>query len=109
MIMMMMDMTIITESNDQVFVIDTDTERREFLFMGVNLKKVRLADIKKGVEERMVEGWQPGSSQVEVTMGRELDQGLDKSQEEPYDEGESEWTSDKLQEYNSKLYGDRES
>uniref|UniRef100_A0A0W0GCL3 Uncharacterized protein n=1 Tax=Moniliophthora roreri TaxID=221103 RepID=A0A0W0GCL3_MONRR len=98
-IIMMMDTTVTMENDDQVFVINTDTERREFLFMGVNPKKVRLVDIKKGVEERMMEGWQPGSSQAEVTTGMELDRTPDKSQKydnKSYNEGESEWAPNEL-------------
>uniref|UniRef100_A0A0W0FG28 Uncharacterized protein n=1 Tax=Moniliophthora roreri TaxID=221103 RepID=A0A0W0FG28_MONRR len=101
-IIMMIDMTITTENNDWVFVVNTNTKRRKFLFIGVNPKKVRLTDIKKRVEEQMVESWQPESSQVKVTTERESDQAPDKLQEEPYDkvttERESDQAPDKSQE-----------
>uniref|UniRef100_A0A0W0G1R1 Uncharacterized protein n=1 Tax=Moniliophthora roreri TaxID=221103 RepID=A0A0W0G1R1_MONRR len=80
-IMMMTDTTITIENNNWSFIVETEGERREFLFMGVNPKKVWLADVKKGVEERMKKGWQLGVSQGS-TMAE-----VETEQEELGDEG----------------------
>uniref|UniRef100_A0A0W0FD07 Uncharacterized protein n=1 Tax=Moniliophthora roreri TaxID=221103 RepID=A0A0W0FD07_MONRR len=111
-IMMMTDMTITTESDDRTFVVDTNTERREFLFMGVNPKKVRLVDVKKGVEERMIEGWQPGPSRVQMMMGGKSEQISDRPEEcddRPDNDVVPGWAPEESQDYDSELYGDRES
>ncbi|ESK92795.1 hypothetical protein Moror_15897 [Moniliophthora roreri MCA 2997] len=104
-IMMMTDTTITMESDDWTFIVDTDTKRREFLFMGVNPKKVKLVDVGKGVKTRMAEGWQPGSSQMPTMTDRGSEQQGDKSD----NDREPRWAMDKSQDYDGELYRDRES
>ncbi|ESK80765.1 hypothetical protein Moror_15448, partial [Moniliophthora roreri MCA 2997] len=110
--MMMTDTTIMMGSDDWTFVVNTKDERREFLFMGVNSKKVRLMDVKKGIKERMAEGWQPGPSQTWPMMEEELEQVPDEPIEHENGSGNDEmprWSPGESQDYNSELYGDGES
>uniref|UniRef100_A0A0W0FHH2 Uncharacterized protein n=1 Tax=Moniliophthora roreri TaxID=221103 RepID=A0A0W0FHH2_MONRR len=94
MIIMMTGTTIITENDDCTFVVNTEQKHREFMFIEVNPKKVRLIDLKKGVETRMAEGWQPEASLAQPAMEEEEMVGL---------------TPDESQEYDTELYGDGES